>query len=72
MRAVDTLCEFYNPEDDLLGVTDFDDSRRPRLTFHHLHRMRVAKDVEQVDRAEHNDFLPTMYSPAAEGEGGEL
>ena len=69
MKAKHLLVEFYNPADDELGKANYDDSRRPRLTMLHLHKMRLAKDAERMDTAVRLDFLPTMYgAPPSEGE----
>ena len=61
MRAKDMLVEFYDPADDGAGEYDYDDTRRPRLTLRHLHKMRIAKDIKAVDQAEHLAFLPSMW-----------
>jgi len=69
--ARELLVEFYNPEDDRLGVASMDDSRRPRLTMMHLQKLRKARDVEKYERAQHINFLPDMYGqPPAESGGG--
>jgi len=47
-----------------------DDTRRPRLTLMHLQRLRKARDVERVDRAQHLDSLPEIYGAAPEESGG--
>lgn len=69
MRGKDLLCEFYDAAEDGSLDYDYDDTRRPRLTLHHIHKMRNAKDMERVDKAEHLAFIPTMY--AQEDEGGD-
>lgn len=70
MNAREILVEFYNPEDDRLGVASMDDSRRPRLTMLHLQKLRKARDVEKYERAQHINFLPDMYGqPPAESTG---
>ena len=40
MKARDLLCEYYDPADDELGQAKMDDTRRPRLTMHHLQKLR--------------------------------
>jgi hypothetical protein len=75
MRAKDLLVEFYEPADDQLSHQDYDDTRRPRLTMRHLHKLRVSKDMEKLDKEQHLDFLPSMYAPTPEtdeGAGGAL
>lgn len=66
MNCKEILTEFYNPENDKLGVAHLDDTRRPRLTLMHLQRLRKSRDVERVDRAQHLEFLPDMYSPVVD------
>lgn len=66
MKARDLLVEFYDPADDESMEYSYDDTRRPRLTFHHIHKMRIAKDLERVDKAEHLAFIPQMYNPEPE------
>ena len=68
MKAKHLLCEFYDPADDESMSYDYDDVRRPRLTLKHLHKMRITKDMERVDNAQHAQFVPTMYNPEPEGE----
>lgn len=69
MKAKHLLVEFYDPAEDDLVKANYDDSRRPRLTMLHLHKMRLAKDAERMDAAERLDFLPSMYGvPVSEGE----
>ena len=63
MLAKELLVEFYDPEDDKLGMSEYQDTRRPRLTLRHLQKMRIAKDAESIDRATRMAFLPTMYNP---------
>lgn len=68
MRAKDLLCEFYEPQDDELGQANIDDTRRPRLTFHHLQKLRKSRDAEKYEKAQHLNFLPDMYGVAPEQE----
>ena len=69
MRAKQLLVEFYDPADDQLAQADYDNTRRPRLTMRHLHKMRIAKDTARVDKEEHLRFLPTMYGTPVEDSG---
>lgn len=69
MNALEILTEFYNPANDKLGTANLDDTRRPRLTLMHVQRLRKARDAERVDRAQHLEFLPDMYAPAADDSG---
>lgn len=71
MKAKDLLVEFYDPEDDESMYQEYDDTRRPRLTLRRLNKLRKAKDMRDLDNAEHLAFLPTMYAqPTGEEEGG--
>lgn len=71
MKARDLLCEYYDPADDELGQAKMDDTRRPRLTMHHLQKLRKSRDAEKYETAQHLDFLPDMYGqPPAEQGGG--
>ena len=69
MNAKDLLVEFYNPALDDIAMYHFDDTRRPRLTFGHIQKLRKSKDLEAVDNAQHKDFIPDMYA-TPEPEGG--
>lgn len=40
----------------------YHDSRRPRLTLRHLHKLRKHQDKVKKEKQEHLDFLPTMYA----------
>lgn len=63
--------EFFDPSDDALSRADYDDTRRPRLTMKHLHKLRIAKDAERMDKEDHLEFIPQMYNiPDSEGSGG--
>jgi len=70
MRAVEMLTEFYDPADDTLGQAKMDDTRRPRLTLHHLQKLRKSRDAEKYEKVQHLEFLPDMYDTAAQNEGG--
>lgn len=66
MRAKDLLVEYYDPADDDLGQAKMDDTRRPRLTFLHLSKLRKSRDAEKYETAQHLNFLPDMYGQAPE------
>lgn len=72
MKARDLLVEFYDPADDELGQAKMDDTRRPRLTLHHLQKLRKSRDAEKYEKAQHLNFLPDMYGAAPEGDGGGM
>lgn len=66
MKGKDLLVEFYDPAYDELGQADYNDTRRPRLTLSHLHKMRKSRDAERIDKKEYLDFLPSMYNLSQE------
>lgn len=66
------LFEYYDPADDEAGQAKMDDTRRPRLTIHHLQKLRKSRDIEKYEKAQHVDFLPSMYGQTAQPEGGGL
>lgn len=70
MNIRELLFEYYDPADDELGIAKMDDTRRPRLTFMHLQKLRRARDMEKYEQAEHINFLPDMYGQSAEPSGG--
>jgi hypothetical protein len=68
MRGSDLLCEFYDAADDKFGRANMDDTRRPRLTMHHIQKLRKSRDVETYEKAQHTEFLPDIYGPAPAGD----
>lgn len=64
--------EFYDPADDELGIAHKEDTRRPRLTMFHLQKLRKARDVSKLEKAEHLNFLPDMYGQPAGGDMGGM
>ena len=72
MNAAELLLEYYDPAQDEMGIAHMDDTRRPRLTFLHLQKLRKARDMEKYERAEHTNFLPDMYGQSAQQDTGGL
>lgn len=75
MKASDLLCEFYEPSEDEHFKRELSDTRRPKLTFKHLQRLRKYKDVKAAEKAEHLDFVKQMYKtppPEENSLGGEF
>ena len=70
MLARELLVEFYDPADDELGQAHMDDTRRPRLTMLHIQKLRKSRDAEKYEKAQHQNFLPDMYSQPAEASSG--
>lgn len=68
MKAKDLLVEFYDPADDEQAKIEMSDTRRPRLTLRHLHKLRKMRDLQAADKAEHAQFVQQMYgTPADDG-----
>lgn len=65
MKTSDLVLEFYDAAQDHSMITKYRDERRPKLTFLDLHKMRIAKDAQSVDKGDYIEFLPSMYSNAA-------
>ena len=72
MRALEILTEYYDPSGDQQGIAHLDDTRRPRLTFMHLQKLRKARDMEKYENAEHIKFLPDMYGVSAQPDQGMM
>lgn len=66
MRAKHLLCEFYEPAEDEQIQHNYEDTRRPRLTMRHLHKIRMSRDTEAVDKQDYLDFIPQMYGSNSE------
>lgn len=45
------------------------DTRRPRLTFKHLSKMRKIREVKKLEMAAHKQFVKTMYGKKSEDQG---
>ena len=62
--------EYYDPSSDEFEKASFNKPRGPRLTLRHLNKlkkMRAAKDLEDLIRA---DFMEIIYGAPAEEAGG--
>lgn len=67
MKAKELLVEFYDFPGDLSA--EYDEHRRPKLTFDKLRALRMARDRKRLEEIEHLKFIPRMYK-AAPAEGG--
>lgn len=67
MKAKELLVEFYDFPGDLSA--EYDEHRRPRLTFDKLRALRMARDRKRLEEIEHRKFIPTMYK-VEPAEGG--
>lgn len=66
------LFENYFPEEDRLNVASKDDTRRPRLTFKHLNKMRKIRELRKLEIGAQREFVRRMYGAAEEDEGPEF
>lgn len=69
MRAKDLLWEFYFPEEDDGNKADINDTRRPRLTLRHLHKLRKIRELKRLEAEQHKVFVAAMYGTPTNEEG---
>lgn len=65
-HALDKLSEQWNlPIDrELHGhvtTTEYDDTKRSRLTLRHIRQLRKMKDIERVEAKAHAELVAVMY-----------
>ena len=70
-ESLEFLLENYWPEDDKQNQTELDDTRRPRLTLRHLHKLRMVQELKKLEMMAHKDFVKKMYNEPTEGGGQE-
>lgn len=56
-----------SPEDDNYNKWDVDDTRRPKLTLKHLHKLRNMKELAKTEHAERVKDFKNIYGSAGEG-----
>ena len=56
-----------NAEEDNYNTWDIDDTRRPKLTLRHLHKLRNMKELSKTEHAEKVLDYKEMYGTASEG-----
>lgn len=56
-----------SPEDDNYNKWDVDDTRRPKLTLKHLHKLRNMKELAKTEHAERVKDFKTIYGSASDG-----
>ena len=61
------LVENYFPEEDKYNQAKKSDTRRPRLTFKHLNKLRKIRELKKLEMAAHRKFVKTMYGSKEEG-----
>lgn len=59
--------EHYDPADDKMNQASLDDTRRPRLTLRHLHKLRMIQELKKLEGEAHDEFVKTMYGTPVEG-----
>ena len=52
----------YDPAQDRLGRAKLGDTRKPRLTFRHLNRLKHIRNARQKKHEEKLKFVAAMYS----------
>ena len=58
----------YNPEDDKT-VANIDDTRKPRITLRHLHKLRKYHEFRDTQDQKRSDVVSTVYQIPAETSG---
>lgn len=58
-----------NAEDDNYNKWELDDTRRPKLTLRHLHKLRNMKELAKAEHAERVEDYKDIYGSA--GNDGE-
>jgi hypothetical protein len=74
MRYKEMLVEYYNPDEDAYTTSSTEDksvakktdTRRPRITFNHLTKMRTIRRVKRLEKQKHNELVRDMYGTPAE------
>ena len=56
-----------NAEEDNYNTWDIDDTRRPKLTLRHLHKLRNMKELAKTEHAEKVLDSKEMYGTASDG-----
>lgn len=56
-----------SPEDDNYNKWDVDDTRRPKLTLKHLHKLRNMKELAKTEHAERVKDFKNIYGSASDG-----
>lgn len=59
---------YYDPKEDQQKLY-LDDTRKPRLTFRHLNRLKKLQAAKQFDELKQADYLELMYGVPQEEEG---
>lgn len=66
------LSENIDPVNDEYSKVDLHDTRRPRITFRHLNRLRKINELKRLEQAAHKEFVRAMYGKPPENTGGGM
>jgi len=61
------IMEFYNPDNDKMGVVKPTDTRKKRLTLREIKKMRRIRELKRAEEDEHDKFVSVMYAPQPQG-----
>lgn len=67
MDLITYLSESRLPEDDRMTPAQKGDTRRVRLTFRHINRLRKQHELKKLEMAAHRKFVKAMYGQPTEG-----
>jgi hypothetical protein len=70
MELFDPAPEGYHDEKADNSTLKMSDSRKTRLTFAHLHQLRVSHDVRKLDHEKKLEAVSKQYKPAADAGAG--
>jgi len=65
----DTELTNYDPVEDNT-VAHFDDTRKPRITLRHIHKLRKYHEFRDEQDQKRSDVVSTVYQTPAESGGG--
>lgn len=71
MRADDFEVQYYDPGQDNYGQAQPRDTRKVRLTLHHLNKLKKMRAAQDLENHMRMDTLEIIYgAPEAEAGGG--
>lgn len=72
MDLMTFLTESVDPTEDQLSQRQLADTRRPRITFRHVNRLRKISELKRLEQAAHRQFVRTMYGKPADDAAGDM
>ena len=72
MRANEFEMGYYDPEQDNLGKSKINDTRKPRLTLYQLNKLKKMRAAQNLENHMRTDTLEIIYGAPAEAESGGL